>query len=321
MQWFGRLSLLGFLVLLAGATEQSTQTALARSSRERDPRPKISFEQRLSAQAAIERVYQSHRTGASRPFADAVPRPLLERKVRTYLAESVALEKLWKTPIGATALRGELERSATNTHFPDRLREIYEALGNDSILIQETFVRASLADRLARSYFARSSEGALQQAWESWQKDREREFDPAVAPQAAETLERLPQPGPVTTGPTSPAALESTAGQVTGTASPCALQDLWSAGESDVPPESRYGHTAVWTGSEMIVWGGRSADGVDLNTGARYDPLTDTWRATPLAGAPAARIDQTAVWTGSQMIVWGGNFLGGILTSGGRYDP
>src|SRR5207245_6667592 len=30
-------------------------------------------------------------------------------------------------------------------------------------------------------------------------------------------------------------------------------------------PSARGGHTAIWTGSEMIVWGGS-----DLNTGGRY---------------------------------------------------
>ena len=64
-------------------------------------------------------------------------------------------------------------------------------------------------------------------------------------------------------------------------------------------------HTAVWTGSEMIVWGGY--DGISLlNTGGRYNPSTDSWTATSTTNAPAARADHTAVWTGSEMIVWGG---------------
>ena len=44
--------------------------------------------------------------------------------------------------------------------------------------------------------------------------------------------------------------------------------DYWAATSSTNVPEARGSHTAVWTGSEMIVWGG---DGnADLNTGARY---------------------------------------------------
>lgn len=36
-------------------------------------------------------------------------------------------------------------------------------------------------------------------------------------------------------------------------------------------PEPRYRHTAVWTGSEMIVWGGYDGAGY-FDTGGRYAP-------------------------------------------------
>ena len=43
--------------------------------------------------------------------------------------------------------------------------------------------------------------------------------------------------------------------------------------------QARRFHTAVWTGSEMIVWGGYYASyPYRLNTGGRYDPATDNWR-------------------------------------------
>ena len=45
-------------------------------------------------------------------------------------------------------------------------------------------------------------------------------------------------------------------------------------------PSGRAGHTAVWTGSEMIVWGGVSVHHCYLNTGGRYNPSTDSWTAT-----------------------------------------
>ena len=32
--------------------------------------------------------------------------------------------------------------------------------------------------------------------------------------------------------------------------------DTWTATSSTNAPVARYNHTAVWTGSEMIVWGG-----------------------------------------------------------------
>ena len=65
-------------------------------------------------------------------------------------------------------------------------------------------------------------------------------------------------------------------------------------------------HTTVWTGSEMIVWGGFDGQTTFFNTGRRYNPSTDSWTATSITNAPSARVAHTAVWTGSEMIVWGG---------------
>jgi hypothetical protein len=90
--------------------------------------------------------------------------------------------------------------------------------------------------------------------------------------------------------------------------------DQWSPITNVGAPSARRWHAAVWTGSEMIVWGGRT----DTNDGGIYDPATDTWRATSTVGAPSARKQHTAVWTGSEMIVWGGE---PITDEGGIYDP
>ena len=86
--------------------------------------------------------------------------------------------------------------------------------------------------------------------------------------------------------------------------------DTWTP--TPGPPDGRLGHTAVWTGTEMIIWGG-----TNYNTGGRYNPATDTWIATSPNNAPSARSGHTAVWTGSEMIVWGGT----NDSSGGRYNP
>jgi N-acetylneuraminic acid mutarotase len=86
-------------------------------------------------------------------------------------------------------------------------------------------------------------------------------------------------------------------------------------------PDARGGQVAVWTGSEMIVWGGQGPEGF-LDSGLRYDPVNDTW--TPIPGgapAPAPRVGATAVWTGTEMIVWGGSQSSGPVTSGGRFNP
>jgi N-acetylneuraminic acid mutarotase len=97
--------------------------------------------------------------------------------------------------------------------------------------------------------------------------------------------------------------------------------DTWTvtSTETDVP-SAREQHTAVWTGTEMVVWGGWNGL-VDLNSGGRYNPATDKWTATSIVGfAPIRRRGHSAIWTGSQMIVWGGTD-GPYFNTGGRYDP
>lgn len=95
--------------------------------------------------------------------------------------------------------------------------------------------------------------------------------------------------------------------------------DTWQPVSTGSAPAARDLHTAIWTGSEMMVWGG--SDGTNqLNTGALYNPLTDSWRASTVAGAPAARLYHSAVWTGSEMIIWGGT-NGTSFNTGGRYNP
>lgn len=104
------------------------------------------------------------------------------------------------------------------------------------------------------------------------------------------------------------------------------------------------GHSAVWTGSEMIVWGGVTTDPTNIvnvtNSGTRYNPSTTIWSGISATHAPSPRQGHTAIWaqpvsgqTGtSVMIVWGGTSdpsilnslsynLSNILNNGGLYDP
>ncbi|HET8542399.1 MAG TPA: IPT/TIG domain-containing protein [Anaeromyxobacter sp.] len=95
---------------------------------------------------------------------------------------------------------------------------------------------------------------------------------------------------------------------------------LSSAGS---PPAGRSGHSAVWTGSKLIVWGGQNGAGY-LGSGAVYDPAAQRWAATSLTGAPSPRSRHSTVWTGTEMIVWGGyvsSLASGKLGDGARYDP
>ncbi len=87
----------------------------------------------------------------------------------------------------------------------------------------------------------------------------------------------------------------------------------------------RMSHTAVWTGSEMIVWGGFDGiGGIGHHpiTGGKYNPGTDSWTAISTTNGPSVRTGHTAIWTGSEMIVWGGaNNSCCSYNDGGRYNP
>lgn len=100
---------------------------------------------------------------------------------------------------------------------------------------------------------------------------------------------------------------------------PTCIDDTWTPTSTSNAPAARYQHTAVWTGSEMIVWGGYNGGTNGLNTGGRYNPSTDSWTATNTTNAPSGRFGHTAVWTGTEMIVWGGGANGSDLNTGGRY--
>ncbi|HQZ15224.1 MAG TPA: Calx-beta domain-containing protein, partial [Vicinamibacteria bacterium] len=95
--------------------------------------------------------------------------------------------------------------------------------------------------------------------------------------------------------------------------------DTWTPVTNTGAPAARWFHTAVWTGSHMIVWGGRQGAS-NFATGGLYDPIGDTWQNVPTAAAPTRRYQHGSLWTGTQMLTWGG-FDGARPTSGGLYQP
>src|SRR5438034_8347126 len=62
--------------------------------------------------------------------------------------------------------------------------------------------------------------------------------------------------------------------------------DSWTATSTTSAPAARERHTAVWTGSQMIVWGGVGSS--VLNTGGRYNAGTASWTPTTTTSAAAA---------------------------------
>ena len=106
-----------------------------------------------------------------------------------------------------------------------------------------------------------------------------------------------------------------------------ALAGRWSA-TSPAPVQGRVGHSGVWTGRELVVWGGhpgpRSVDDkevTDGTVGAAYDPAADAWRV--IAAAPLApRVRHVVAWTGTEMLVWGGHTAdNNRLADGAAYNP
>ncbi len=104
--------------------------------------------------------------------------------------------------------------------------------------------------------------------------------------------------------------------------------DSWTATNTTGAPAKRRYHTAVWTGSLMIVWGGYGCDNPPdctspnyLFTGGNYNPSTDSWTPVNEKTAPFAREYHQAVWSGQVMVVWGGRVQAQYSPGGGRYDP
>lgn len=93
--------------------------------------------------------------------------------------------------------------------------------------------------------------------------------------------------------------------------------NAWTTMSTTGAPSARDSHSAIWTGTEFIVWGGWNGS-ASLGNGARYNPATNSWTAMSTTGAPSARDMHSTVWTGTKMIVWGG--FGGLV-NGGIYDP
>ena len=57
--------------------------------------------------------------------------------------------------------------------------------------------------------------------------------------------------------------------------------DSWTPTSTINAPAARFGATAIWTGSTMVIWGGLGSD--YKNDGGQYNPTTDSW--TPTAGS------------------------------------
>ena len=98
------------------------------------------------------------------------------------------------------------------------------------------------------------------------------------------------------------------------------LPDGWT--ELTPPPVATSESMKVWTGTELISWGGEMNYGADFHAGgASYDPSEDTW--TPLPEGPlSARVPGAGLWTGREVLLWGGVGPGfTAVGQGAAYSP
>jgi N-acetylneuraminic acid mutarotase len=281
----------------------------------RPPPPKqLSLADRVAYQSAIEEIYWRHRiwpkeNGSAKPPLDEVMSPAqVRQKVEDYLRNSRLLGEEWQQPITPEHLQREMERMARDTKQPEVLRELFDALDNDPGIIAECLARPVLTERLVSERLSgdeRLGEPAIESKRRTYRNPAELKnlFGAQIEKEAA-----LEVRNDVYNGYTLPPL-----------GSNC-TNDTWTATSTTNAPSKRWGHTAVWTGSEMIVWGGTVGLG-QLKTGGRYNPATDSWTATTLTGVPPASALHTAVWTGVEMIVWGGAANGNYQNTGGRYNP
>jgi N-acetylneuraminic acid mutarotase len=296
----------------------------------------LTFEDRLEAQESIERVYYSRQIGATRSFEEAVPRRVLETKVRTYLEESAALERIWRTPVTAEMLRREVARMVEQTQMPDRLRELFGALGNDPLLIQECLARPALVDRLARNFFAfdQSLHAASRRGAEALRQGlAEGRIDPRAG---------HPQRTVKEVGGARPDADDDAPGRA-GIAEVGQIEEERERFLVRVPLERSEGSLRVATYSvakeDWDAWWPRTrkdfAESIIEPVAPDWDPavaaaiasekvqtasgcLDDTWEGGLLDEIPDRLAP--AVWTGSFMVIWGAS-LNPRDNKGWRYDP
>lgn len=96
--------------------------------------------------------------------------------------------------------------------------------------------------------------------------------------------------------------------------------DRWLPVTQTNGPGQRVEHVSVWSGTEVLVWGGTTA------SGHAWNPSTNTWRAMSTTNQPLGFRRSDGVWTGTELIIWGGAqqpfaVPSTYVATGARYNP
>jgi hypothetical protein len=92
------------------------------------------------------------------------------------------------------------------------------------------------------------------------------------------------------------------------------------------PLSARDQETALWTGSDLLVWGGQTTSGSHmLRDGALFDPRSGKWTVIPPSPL-TPRAGTSSVWTGHLALLWGGvtndtATVSSASNSGAAFDP
>ncbi len=279
----------------------------------------LTFEQRVAAQVALDRIASSHRSGAAQAPDEVAAEDLAHRRVRTWMLQEAALSRFVGTRITVGQLDEELDRIMAHTAMPGRLGELLTALDNDRFLAREILARPLLADRLLRLHYAsdETRHAAARREAETLASDL---FEGRISVAAPHPRRHLLTSDPVTREPVNVAdrrprsvrvedALDAflvTAQAEDAAGNPAGLvyrfpkgpfEEWWRDAQTRLtdPP------------MPAALAGGESAPVVQPCV------QDNVWTPTSKVLAPSPLTNHVAVWTGTTMIVAG--------ASGGLYDP
>jgi hypothetical protein len=116
--------------------------------------PPLSFADRVEGARAAERARYTFVIGATRPFDEAYPRSVFEKKIKREMAEERVLSREFRMQVTAELLSSEYERIEKETRAPDQWEAIKKSLGGSRRKIEEVVCRPGLVDRALRARFA-----------------------------------------------------------------------------------------------------------------------------------------------------------------------